>query len=1000
MAVILIHQIAIFLTRSCIRPANTLNADMLPVSKSLALALCLAASLSAQVDRATLSGTVSDPSSAYIDAAIVAVKSAATGFSRQTTTSQSGAYQLPGLPVGIYTISISKPGFNTSKFEQVALGVGQSRTLDAQLTVGAVATSIEIVAGATPLEQKNAEIGTVIGEQQIKNIPLNGRHWASLMALAPGAVNVGEGNQNTIRFFGRPRDDNNWTFDGVDATGIKDPRQEGNLRLVISTDSIAEFRVNSLPFTAEGGTGGGAQINLVSKTGTNAFHGSAYEFFRNSALDARRPFDGANPPPFRLNQFGGNIGGPIAKDKTFFFANWESLFQRLTISRADGLVPSAAFRARTPAALQSLINLYPVGNAPGANANVDRLIAQTPERRNEHSGMARVDHRINDKHSLFFRFAMTDGLISQIRNGLLETRDSNIRPSNITAQWQQVWSPAMVNEVKLGFNRSALTRNDVGRIPEGVAIPGFTSTQPTSYIIEKPSAYSIVDNLSWIRGRHTIKIGGEIRRIHLNVGNGPATSVAFANLDAFLRNSLNSVSIGSRLDTVGVRRTFSSIYFQDEIRFSPELTLNLGLRYEHYTVSKDVYGRGRVFDAVRCQGFCPNGTPWFFPDNDNVTPRVSLAWTPKSLGGKTVFRTGYGRYIGPGQNDDVTAAIDSLPENLSLTAADAPTLSYPPAPFLAQLRLQGQTPRSVQRDRKEPESHMWTLSIQHQLPGSMVAQVAYVGNAGRNQLTRTYVNTLDPITRRRPLAAFGQIDEKRFDGNTSFNGLQSSLTRSFSKGLLFQAQYMWGHAISDNAGSGEGGQIQNIACRACDRGDADYDIRHTFTANTVYQLPFARAKWFGGWDLSGIYTARTGTPFSVTITRTAATVPSGQTQNQRADYVGGDVYASNKGPGLWLNPNAFALPANNTYGNSGRNRFRAPGLWQADAGISKKFRITEAVNIDFRTEMFNLFNRAQYGTPVNARNNSTFGSILTTANDGATGTGTSRQVQFMLRMNF
>ncbi|MBI2687993.1 MAG: TonB-dependent receptor [Acidobacteria bacterium] len=973
---------------------------MLPVTKRLALSLSFAAITLAQVDRAGLSGTVSDPSGAKIVSAKVSIESSSTGFHRETFTSSAGAFQLPGLPIGTYTITVTKPGFNAARYDQVTLTVGQSRTLDATLAIGAVTTAIEVAAQATPLDQTNAEIGSVIAEQQIKNIPLNGRHWASLMMLAPGAVNVGEGNQNSIRFFGRPRDDNNWTFDGVDATGIKDPRQEGNLRLVISTDSIAEFRVNSLPFTAEGGVGGGAQVNLVSKTGTNDLHGSLFEFFRNSALDARRPFDGPEPPPFRLNQFGGNVGGRVVKDKTFFFANYEGLLQRLTIARADGLVPSASFRQRTPAALQSLINLYPAGNSPGANANVDRLIAQTPEKRDEHSGMARIDHRISDKHNLFFRFAMSDGVISQIRNGLLETRDSFIRPSNVTAQWQQVWTPATVNEVKLGFNRSALTRNDAGRIPEGVAIPGFTSTQPTTYIIEKPSTYSIVDNFAWVRGRHTIKLGGEIRRIHLNVGNGAATSVSFANLDAFLRNSLNSVSIGGQLNTVGVRRTFHSVYFQDEFRLNPDLTLNLGLRYEQYTVSKDVAGRGRVFDIVRCQGFCPEGTQWFYADNDNIAPRVSLAWAPKSLGGKTVFRTGYGRYFGPGQNDDVTAAIDSLPENFSLTAADAPSLSYPPGPFLSQLRSQGQTPRSVQRDRKEPESHMWTLSVQRELPHSMVAQVAYIGNAGRNQLTRTYVNTLDPVTRRRPLSTFGQIDEKRFDGNTSFNGLQSSLSRAFSKGWLFQAQYLWGHAISDNAGSGEGGQIQDVTCRACDRGDADYDIRHTFTANSIYQLPFARERWYGGWDLSGLFTARTGTPFTVTISRTAATVPSGQTQTQRADYIGGEVYATGKGPALWLNPAAFALPANGTYGNAGRNRFRGPRLWQADVAAGKVFRLSERANLNFRAEIFNLINRAQYGNPVNARNNSTFGTILATANDGATGTGTSRQLQFMLRLNF
>ncbi len=978
---------------------RVLTQFMLTRGLLLLLFTCVTA-IHAQVDRASLSGTVRDATGASIGNAAVLVESDVNGFRRETQTSSQGIYQLPGLPVGTYTVSISKTGFSALKFDNVVLAVGQARVLDGQLSVGAVSQAIEVSAAATPLEQTNAEIGMAIAEQQIKSIPLNGRHWASLMMLAPGAVNVGEGNQNSIRFFGRPRDDNNWTFDGVDATGIKDPRQEGNMRLVVSTDSIAEFRVNSLPFTAEGGVGGGAQINLVSKTGTNDFHGSVFEFLRNSALDARRPFDGANPPPFRLNQFGGNLGGPILKNRTFFFANYEGLLQRLSITRADGLVPSAAFRQRAPQALQSVINAYPVGTAPGPNANVDRLLATTPERRNEHSGMMRVDQRINDKHSLFFRVAISDALISQIRNGLLETRDSYIRPTNVTAQWQQLWTPTVINEVKLGFNRSALTRNDVGLIPQGVAIPGLTSTQPTTYIIEKPSTYSIVDNLSWLKGRHTLKLGGEIRRIHLNVGNGPATSVTFASLDAFSANRLDRVAVGSQLDTVGIRRTFHSIYFQDEIRVNPELTVNLGVRYEQYTVSKDVYGRGRVFDIVRCQGFCAPGTPWFFGDNNNLAPRISLAWAPRALGGKTVFRTGYGRYFGPGQNDDVTAAIDSLPESFSLTAADAPGLTYPPNSFLGQLRSQGQTPRSVQRDRKEPESHQWTVSVQRQLPGSLLAQVAYVGNVGRNQLTRTYVNTLDPVTRRRPLTAFGQVDEKRFDGITNFHGLQSSLQRSFSKGLLFQAQYMWGNAISDNAGSGEGGQIQNVACRACDRGPADYDIRQTFTANSVYQLPWSRSRWFGGWDLSGLFTARTGRAYSVTVNRAAANVPSGQTQNQRANYIGGNPYMANPTPGAWLNPAAFAAPANGTYGNSGRNGFRGPGLWQMDLGVAKRIRLTERMGLDFRAEAFNLFNRAQYGEPVSNLSNSTFGQILVTANDGATGTGTSRQVQFMLRLSF
>jgi len=973
---------------------------MLHLSRLIWVAIIFCSSLAAQVDRSTLTGSVTDITGAAVPGVAVTVESLSNGFRREALSSNTGTYQLPGLPPGTYTVSAAKTGFQAVRAEGVVLAVGQTRTLDLALPVGAIATTLEVTASVTPLDQKDAEIGSVIGEQQIRSIPLNGRHWASLMMLAPGAVNVGEGNQNSIRFFGRPRDDNNWTFDGVDATGIKDPRQEGNLRLVISTDSIAEFRVNSLPFTAESGVGGGAQVNLVSKSGTNSFHGSAYEYFRNSALDARRPFDGPEPPPFRLNQFGGNLGGPVIKNKTFFFANYEGLLQRLSITRADGLVPSAAFRSRTPEALKAVINAYPVGNSAGPNANTDRLVAATPERRNEYSGSARIDQRINDKHSIFFRFAMTDGLVSLIRNALLETRDSYIRPTNVTTQWQQVWSPSVVNETKLGFNRSALTRNDVGLLPAGFSVTGFTSGQASTYIIEKPSAYSIVDNLSWIRGRHTVKVGGELRRIHMNVGNGSSTTYAFASQDAFLKNQMDRITVAGELGTVGVRRWVTSVYAQDEIRLSPELTLNVGLRYENYSVSRDVYGRGRVFDIQRCQGFCAAGTEWFFPDNNNIAPRISLAWAPKLFGGKTVIRTGYGRNFGPGQNDDVTAAIDSLPESYALTAADAPGLSYPPTQWIGQLISRGQTPRSVQRDRHEPESNQWTLSVQRELPGNMVAQAAYVGNVGRNQLTRTYVNTLDPVTKKRPLSAFGQIDEKRFDGITNFNGLQSSLQKSFSKGWLFQAQYLWGNAISDNAGSGEGGQIQDVTCRSCDRGAADYDIRHTFTANSVYQLPFARNRWYGGWDLSGLITARSGRAFTVSVSRSSSAVPSGQSQNQRANYIGGNPYADNPGPGMWLNAKAFAAPAAGTYGTAGRNGFRGPNLWQMDIAVAKRFPFTERVGIDFRAEAFNLLNRAQYGEPVSNFSNSTFGRILVTANDGATGTGTSRQLQMVLRLTF
>jgi len=318
-------------------------------------------------------GLVTDQTGAAIASAQVRAESPSTGYVRELLTGEDGFYRFSALPVGVYTVTISKEGFTAARVEGVALTVGQNRRLDAELKVGAVTTQVEVTAEATPIEQTTADIGGVIGARQIRDIPLNGRNWSFLMALAPGAVNTGEGHQGTIRFFGRPRDENNWTYDGIDATGVKDPRQEGNLRLVIAMDAISEFRVASSTYTAESGAGAGAQINLVSRAGTNDFHGSAFEFFRNNVFDARRPFDPAQIPDFRLNQFGASFGGPIVRNRTFFFANYEGLRQRLGQSAVNGLVPSAAFRAQVAQrwpALGPIVNGFPVGVGPTADPRV------------------------------------------------------------------------------------------------------------------------------------------------------------------------------------------------------------------------------------------------------------------------------------------------------------------------------------------------------------------------------------------------------------------------------------------------------------------------------------------------------------------------------------------------------------------------------------------------------------------------------------------------------
>ncbi len=978
--------------------------------------LCAAWPLLSQGDLATLNGTVTDPTGAVIAGAKVSAEHEATGLRREATTSAAGTYVLAQLPIGSYRVTFEAPGFRPVRFDKIQLQVGDTRTLDAQLEVATIRAEIEVRETPVPLERTTAALGTVIASQQVREIPLNGRHWASLMALAPGAINTGDGSQQTIRFVGRSRDDNNWTFDGMDATGVKDPRQEAALRLIISTDAIAEFRVSSSLYSAELGGGAGANVSLVSKSGTNEFHGGLFEFVRNDRFDARNFFD-AEKPPFRLNQFGGNLGGPIIRNRTFFFANYEGLRQRLG-QTLFASVPSAAFRERalsTSPAVRPILEAYPRGFR-SLDANIDELWIERRQLWREDAGTLRVDHRFSDSDLFFARFNVDNGLIDAPRSVLLsDKQESSFQPSNLAIQYQRIFSPTVINEYKLGYNRSALTRYSYGPLAQSISVPGFMTLNGPSLLIENPTSYSMLDNVTITRGRHTLKMGFEARRIHVNVAD-PAVataSISFASRDDLIRNRVDSLSINAGSPVLGARRTWFMGFFQDDFKASRNLTLNLGARYEYYTVAKEVRGRERVFDMWACQGFCPPGTPWYYPDRNNIDPRVSLAWAPAALGDKTVFRIGAGVFHGPGQNDDVNAALDNMAERLSLTSRDvAGGLSYPIERFVAQARSAGITPRSLQRDRRDIYNIQWGFSIQQQLPARFVTQIGYLGNSGSKLFARTYINVIDPATGRRPLPAFGRMDEKRNDGNSNFNALQVSLHRQFSGGFLWGTEYMWSHAINDgNLGGGEGSQPQNVNCRACDRGNSAQDIRHTFTSNWVLELPFGPGKRFagngwasrlaGGWELSGIWTMRTGRAVNISVSRSSSAVPDGNTSNQRPDVVAGvPMYPATKTVDRWLNPAAFAVPPAGRWGNAGRHIARGPGLVQVDLALHRKFNLTERSHLAFRAEAFNLFNRAQFGDPSsNISTLATFGQIRSPLNR-TIGTGTSRQIQLALRLNF
>ncbi len=968
-------------------------------------------------DRASLVGTVFDASRAVIGDAAVEVRAEATGQIRTVPTSAEGIYRIGSLPVGAYQLTVKKPGFQTKKLNAVQLEVGQTRTLDIVLEVTQEAATVEVTAESVTLNQTSADVSKVISGSELRNLPVNGRDWNAFLVLAPGAINSGDGSQRSVRFLGRSKDDTNYTFDGIDATAVKEGPQMVALRTVISNDSVAEFKVNSGLYTAEYGFYMGGQVSFVSRSGGNEFHGSVFEFLRNDYFDARRFLD-VQKPPFRMNQFGGSFGGPVLRNRAFFFANYEGLRQRLGQTQI-GFVPNATLRARivsTSPALRPLVDLYPPGMEP-ASATTDRISVVRSQVWDENSGMFRIDHRLSDKASAYVRYNTANGLIRSPLSIFAFNQFSNqqtLATHNAVAQLQQVFSATMLNELKLGFNRANNTRLTTTPLAESINVVGLVTLPGRTGGGDPGNTYSIVDNFAWTRGRHTLKFGAEVRALQVNIYQFGSASVSYPNVDAYVANRVDSVGINGEFGTRGVRSEVYMAYAQDEWKIKPNLTANLGLRYEFYVPLYEQFGRARIW-ALQCGGICPEGSDLYAPDYNNWAPRVSLAWSPRRFKDRTTFRAGAGIYYQMGQVDDLLGPIESVNTRANLTGREFPALAYPVDRFVQSATLNVDAPRALGIDRRDFKSYQFGFFLDQRLPLDFQLQTGYTGVLGRNLIERTYQNVNFIGTNSRPLPEFGIIDQKLSGSISNFHGLQVSLNRRFRNGWLWGTQYLWSRAMDDGAvGSNEASYPQNVACRSCEYARGAFDVRHNLNVSSVYALPFGRGQRFattgfgaailGNWELSGILTARTGRPIDVVVTRTAAVLPDGNNRSrQRPNYVGGSLTPpAGQSANGWINFDAFAVPSPGTWGNLGRNVLDGPGLFQLDAALTRRQPLTERINLSFRFEMFNVTNRAQLGQPSNniSAGRNLFGLITSPLNAGATGTGTSRQLQFMLRLDF
>ncbi len=970
--------------------------------RSAFLLILSALSAGAQIDRSALTGTVKDQTGHGVSGVAIRVVRPADGLERNAAAGAAGAYAVQDLPVGTYEVTFSKPGFATVRYSEVAQTIGLTRTLDAVLSVAAQPQTVTISEPISQLDRTTASVGARTERRQVEELPLNGRNWYSMTSLAPGAVDSGGSNMKSVRFAGHALDDNNFTLDGVDATGVINQAQRGQGRMTIPMDSIAEFRVESALYSTELGGSPGGQISITSPSGTNAIRGGLYEYFRNDKLNARSPLDPAKVPPFRLNQFGGSLGGPLAKNRSFYYVNYEGYEQRLG-QTITGFVPTDAFRATVAPSVAAVVAAFPKGNGAQVDANTVTYQFLGRQAVEENTGMLRLDHRFGNRLTGFLRYNQ-DEAVSTVPTGAIGiTQSVDTQPKNGVAQLLQLFTPNLTNESKFGFNQAITHTRTLSPLAYTVAITGFSSITNGNSKDERGTTLSWVDNATWVAGRHIVKAGVEVRYVEMNQGSSFTGTLSYLTPALFASNTLDRATQTSTLPMKHERKTQFFSFVQDEYKVRSNVTLNIGLRYETYGVFHELDNRAIPFDFVTCGpvGYCPAGSPFNFPNRLNFDPRASISWAPEALSGNTVIRAGAGIYHGDGQLDDQNLPASNDVPRYSLTRATFPALSYPINSFLAQ-SAGIVTPRMLDRNRKDQYSSEWGLSVQQRMGGT-VASLGYLASKGTHVLSTSYVNALIPGTGLRPYPAFGIVEYRGNDSNTSFQGLQASAQRYFRRGFLFSANYLWSHSINDGAtGGGEAVFPQNIQCRACDRASSDQDVRQVFNANGVWEIPL-HSKALSNWELSGVASARTGLPVNVTVDRSSGDLVDGYNTNQRPNLVPGvSVVPSNGGTaGRWINPAAFAVPAKGLWGNAGRNLVRAPGTWQVDASLSRWFRVSEGTILQVRAEGFNLFNRAQYGAPAaNISAASSFGRITTLVNNGPTGSGTPRQFQLALRLSF
>jgi outer membrane receptor protein involved in Fe transport len=992
------------------------------------LALAMAASLAfAQSESATIQGIVKDSSGAVLPGAAVRAVHVTTGIQYQTVSNETGFFRLSPIQRGEYRVTFSAKGFAEQIVQPVQVDANDLRDLTVTMVVEGQKTEIQVSAESPLTDTSTSEISATIGVRKMMDLPINGRDFTRLAILTPGVVAT-YSNISSLTFNGMSSElsGNNFLLDGSDATNIEDNRpsagaERGPRLQTGSVEGIQEFKVSEGTYSAEVGRSAGAVIQITSKSGSNKFHGDLFEFVRNDMFDARNFFDPTNKLPFHLNQFGGTLGGPIIKNKTFFFVNYEGSRQNIG-ETGVGTMPNPALLTNVPSVLQPVVATFPKP-ARIIDANTAQILETGSAITDENVFAVRIDHNFSDNDRIFGRYSFNQGHVGgpafALYNGYLGTdqqQDSTMRSQFFNISHTHVFTTSLVNEFRFGLNRKnyELVNGGTGGIPE-ITISGYAfilGTLSSSHTTS--TSVSFADSVSLIRGRHAMRFGVDLRRPESSNSNNGFATVGYPNLAGFLKNQASYALLMPAQSWLTFQNWNTGYYFQDDWKVNNRLTLNLGLRYEYNTVLSEKDGNvsnyaGGTGPNLVGGNFTSNGAPLYQPNKNNWGPRVGFAYDPFG-NGKTVIRGGFGIYHSIIAITTSEVAISNPPGPGvyyffgSTTNPVGLPIPNPSAPGAVTYPLR---PVSINPDVKEGYTNQYSLTIQHQFGKSTTLQVGYLGYEAHHLLRYRNVNDIDRTTFLRPDPRYSNILTYESAGNANYNSMQVWLNRRFGNNLIYGLAYVWSHSI-DNVPTVA--SPQNSLDMLDERGNADNDARHNFSAHFSYTLPLKRwlpaSRLTEGWQINGIASARSGNPLTVLL---GYDNYGNYTYYQRPDRVPGvSVTGSPNGNTGFINPAAFRDPALGKFGNAGRNIAVGPAFRQVDLSLFKDTKIHESQILQFRWEVFNVTNTPNFsnyfvgttytlgvaGTvnPNLGVGSQTFGRSI--------GLGTSRQMQFAIKYIF